>query len=140
MTWPSAYQRASVDFERFMVAARDAAGLQTTNMAWNMVDGVLLAFRRRLTVEQALRFADCLPPVLRAMFLEDWHPELTPQAFGTRQEILREVISLRKEHNFSPPDAIEAVATALHACVPAEALEHALSKLPTAARSFWAVP
>ena len=31
MPWPPEYQRASVDFEKFMVVARDAASLATTN-------------------------------------------------------------------------------------------------------------
>jgi len=33
MTIPSEYQRATIEFERFMVDARDEAGLATTNMA-----------------------------------------------------------------------------------------------------------
>lgn len=140
MTWPTEYQRASIDFERFMVLARDAAGLPTTNMAWNMVEGVLRAFRRRLTVEQALRFSDCLPPVLRALFLENWHPRASPAPFGTREEILEEVRALRQEHNFSPSNAIEAVAKALRACAEPDSLERALSALPGAARDFWVVP
>ena len=37
MPWPPEYQRASIDFEKFMVTARDRANLATTNMAWNMV-------------------------------------------------------------------------------------------------------
>jgi uncharacterized protein (DUF2267 family) len=140
MTWPSQYQRASIEFERFMVTARDAAGLTTTNQAWTMVEGVLRAFRRRLTVEQALRFADCLPPVLRALFLEDWHPQDSPAPMGTREEIFEEVRSLRHGHNFSPPNAVEAVGVALRACVDAQALERALSAMPEAVRSFWSAP
>ncbi len=123
-----------------MVAARDAAGLQTTNMAWSMVEGVLHAFRRRLTVEQALRFADCLPPVLRALFVEHWHPQSSPAPFGTREEILNEVRSVRHEHNFSPSNAVEAVSNALRTCIDAETLERALSDLPSAAKDFWAAP
>lgn len=140
MTWPSQYQRASIEFERFMVAARDAAGLQTTNQAWNMVDGVLRAFRRRLTVEQALRFADCLPPVLRALFVEDWHPQRSPAPLATREEILEEVRSVRHEHNFSPPNAVEAVVAALRVCVEPAALERGLSAVPDAVKTFWFPP
>lgn len=140
MTWPSEYQRASIEFERFMVTARDAADLATTNQAWTMVEGALRAFRRRLTIEQALRFADCLPPVLRALFVEDWHPQRSPVPMGTRDEILEEVRGLRHEHNFSPPNAVEAVGVALRACVEPEALERALSAMPEPVRSFWFAP
>lgn len=53
-----------------MVAARDESGIPTTNVAWTMVQSVFLAFRRRLTVAEAVRFANVLPPLIRAMFLE----------------------------------------------------------------------
>lgn len=36
--------------------------------------GVLHTFRKRLSVGQALRFADILPPLRRAMSVEDWSP------------------------------------------------------------------
>ncbi|WP_375574803.1 DUF2267 domain-containing protein [Paracidovorax oryzae] len=55
-----------------MDAARDHAGLATTHMAWNMVAGVLHAFRRRLAPDQAFRFADQLPPAIRGLFVEGW--------------------------------------------------------------------
>ena len=136
MTWPLEYQRASYDFERFMVAARDAAGLTTTNQAWTMVQGVLLALRRRLTVPQAIAFANILPPLVRAVFLDNWYPTDEPAPFSPREELIEEVRSLRAEHNFSPDNAIEAVATALRGSVDALALERVLAKLPPQASLF----
>jgi uncharacterized protein (DUF2267 family) len=140
MTWPLEYQRATVDFERFMVAARDAAGLQTTNMAWTMVEGVLLAFRRRLTVAQAIAFANLLPPLLRALFLQNWQPGAQPLPFAARDVLTAEVQALREAHNFSPPNAIEAVAIALRGEVDEAALARVLVQLPPGAAGFWAVP
>lgn len=67
MTWPQEYQRAAFEFERFMVAARDAAALSTTNQSWTMAEAVLRVFRRRLTVAQAIVFGNALPPLLRAV-------------------------------------------------------------------------
>jgi uncharacterized protein (DUF2267 family) len=141
MPIPSEYQQATLQFERFMVDARDLAGLATTNMAWNMVVGVLHVFRRRLSVAQALRFADVLPPVLRAIFVSGWaqeldqHPE--PLLWTSREALTEEVRALRHEHNFSPPDAIAAVATALRRHVDVQALQHVLDELPAAARDYW---
>lgn len=140
MTLPFEYQNASLEFERFMIDARDLAGLSTTNMAWNMVVGVLHTFRKRLSVDQALRFADVLPPVLRAMFVEGWRPGVSVVNFGTDEEHLAEVRSVRREHNFSPPNAVAAVAAALRRHVDAAALERVLSSLPPAARQYWSVP
>jgi uncharacterized protein (DUF2267 family) len=139
MTLPLEYQKASVDFERFMVAARDAAGLQTTNMAWTMVEGVLLAFRRRLTTRQAIEFANVLPPLIRALFLDDWHPDYEPEPFVTREALTAEVQGLRCKHNFAPANSIEAVAFALRSVVDQDALSRVLAALPAEARAFWTV-
>jgi len=137
MTLPFEYQNASLEFERFMIDARDLAGLSTTNMAWNMVVGVLHAFRKRLSVAQALRFADVLPPVLRAIFIEGWRPSEPVADFGTEEELLAEVRAVRTAHNFSPPNAIAAVAQALRRHVDVSALEQVLSTLPPGSREFW---
>lgn len=134
---PFEYQNASLQFERFMLDARDNAGLSTTNMAWNMVVGVLHTFRKRLTIEEALRFADVLPPVLRALFIEGWRLSEPIPDFGTPEELLVEVRSVRPAHNFSPPNAIAAVAGALRKHVDVASLEKVLSSLPKGAREFW---
>ena len=140
MTWPLEYQKAAVDFERFMVAARDHAGLATTNMAWTMVESVLHVFRRRLTVLQAIAFASLLPPLLRALFLEGWQPSEEPVPFLDRLSLTDEVRQLRSVHNFAPSNAIEAVARALREFVDETALEKQLQQLPDGSRAFWAVP
>ncbi|MFP8779256.1 DUF2267 domain-containing protein [Hydrogenophaga sp. RWCD_12] len=137
MTLPFEYQNPTLLFERFMVDARDCAGLPTTNMAWNMVVGVLHAFRRRLTVPQALAFAGVLPPVVRALFIEDWPIDQAPVAFGEPDDWLRDVRAVRTEHNFSPADAVESVATALRRHVDAVAFAKVLTQLPPEAGRYW---
>jgi uncharacterized protein (DUF2267 family) len=139
MTIPSEYQRASIEFDRFMVDARDISGLNTTNMAYNMVVGVLYTFRRRLGVTDAIRFANVLPPVLRAIFVADWDTGLAPLAFTDRASMTLEVRSLRQAHNFSPTTAIHDVASALRRHVDVQAFDHLLSSLPDGARASWAV-
>jgi uncharacterized protein (DUF2267 family) len=139
MTIPSEYQRASVDFERFMIQARDLAGLQTTNMAWNMVVGVLVTFRRRLAVHEGLRFAGVLPPVLRAIFVSDWDIDQPRRDFGSRDSMTAEVQALRAAHNFAPDNAIASVAEALRRNVDQEAFDRILATLPEGARDFWRV-
>lgn len=57
---------------RFLLDARDTAGLGSTHQAYTMVQGVLQTFRRRLEISEAIRFAGVLPPVLRAIFVADW--------------------------------------------------------------------
>lgn len=137
MTLPFEYPNASLAFERFMVDARDFADLATTNMAWNMVVGVLYAFRRRLNVHEGLRFANILPPVLRAIFVEEWNIDEPIKAFGSSEELLAEVRSIRSAHNFAPPHSVQAVAQALRRHVDNAELDRVLSTLPTGSVEFW---
>lgn len=139
MPIPSEYQRASLEFEQFMLDARDISGLNTTNMAWNMVVGVLHTFRRRLPVRDALRFANVLPPVLRSIFVADWDVDEPQLAFEDRATMTREVQALRAAHNFSPDSAIHDVAQALRRHVDVAELDRLLATLPAGARDYWAV-
>jgi uncharacterized protein (DUF2267 family) len=137
MTLPFAYQNASLEFERFLADARNYADLATTNMAWNMVVGVLHTFRRRLTVKQVIKFSAVLPPVIRALFLDQWNPDQEVAGFGTEAQLLEEVRSVRPDHNFSPQDAILAVAKALRNRVDQVEFARALAELPPGAAQFW---
>lgn len=137
MTLPFEYQNPTLQFERFMVDARDGAHLPTTNMAWNMVVGVLHAFRHRLSVGQALSFALVLPPMIRALFLEDWNFEEDVVPFGRPDDWLADVRSVRHEHNFSPTNAVPAVALALRKHVDNDAFDAVLARLPAEACEYW---
>lgn len=139
MPLPFEYQNASRQFDQFMIDARDFAGLPTTNMAWNMVVGVLHTFRRRLPVQDALTFADAMPPVVRALFVGHWDIHQPLAEFGTPEALLDEVRSVRHQHNFSTDNAIQAVAAALRKNVDPVNFERALQKLPPAAQAYWAV-
>ena len=134
---PSEYQRASLDFEKFLLDAREASGLTTTNQVYTMVQGVLQTFRRRLTLLEAIHFAGILPPILRAIFVADWDINESRRSFGDRAEMTQEVKSLRADHNFAPDIAIRAVAIALRKNVDEARLDGVLTNLPPAASDFW---
>jgi uncharacterized protein (DUF2267 family) len=134
---PSEYQRASIEFEQFLLDAREASGLTTTNQTYTMVQGVLQTFRRRLTLPEAIRFAGVLPPILRAIFVADWDTNEPRYSFGDRTKMIQEVRSLRADHNFSPDNAIEAVAIALRRNIDEAKLDDALKSLPPEASHFW---
>lgn len=137
MTLPPEYQRASQEFEKFMVDARDISGLATTNMAYTMVQGVLQAFRRRLNVRDAALFANVLPAVVRAIFVADWNTDEPQRAFEDRATMTKEVQSLRTAHNFAPDTAIQDVAKALRQNIDQAALDRVLAELPQGAVQFW---
>jgi uncharacterized protein (DUF2267 family) len=134
---PFEYQNASLQFEKFLVDARDCAGLATTNMAWNMVVGVLHTFRSRLNPKQVALFCSVLPPVARALFIEDWDPDQPTREFDSDDSLLAEVRAVRSEHNFAPDNAVEAVATALRRNLDGQAFDRVLDQLPEGAKKYW---
>ena len=137
MPVPVEYKRASMTFEQFMLDARDLSGLATTHQTYTMVQGVFQAFRRRLDVKEAIRFANVLPPVLRALFVADWDLDEPRRPFEDRAIMTREVQSLRPDHNFAPESSIGNVATALRRNIDQVALDRVLASLPTGAQDFW---
>jgi uncharacterized protein (DUF2267 family) len=139
MTIPMEFQHASEDFEAFLRDARDISGPSTRNQTYTMVQAVLLTFRRRLSVIEAIRFANILPPVLRVLFATDWDPMELQREFTERTDLPLEVLSLRRDHNFSPETAIRDVATALRRHVDETALDDLLRRMPPGAAQFWAV-
>lgn len=139
MTMPIEYRNASKDFEKFLREALNQSGLATTNQVYTMVQGVLQCFRRRLTTKQVLHFAGALPPVLRAILVDDWDLDEPKRPFSDRQSMTREVQSLRRDHNFAPPTAIRDVALALRNNVDQDVFNRALAMLPPGAAEFWTV-
>lgn len=137
MTVPMEYRQATVDFERFLLDARDIAGLQTTNQAYTVVEAVLCTFRRRLEVPDALLFANALPAVLRAIFVADWDLEEPTVPFSGRRTMTREVQAFRGDHKLSPDTAIADVAAALRRHVDETTLDRVLARLPAGAVDFW---
>ncbi|WP_067217077.1 DUF2267 domain-containing protein [Stappia indica] len=138
MTLPSDYQNAAADFDRLLEIARDTAGLSTRNQTYTMVQGVFLVFRQRLELADAIRFAQVLPAVARALFIADWDVEAPVRPFADRETMTREVQALRRHHNFAPDTSIADVARAVRACCDEAALDRVLATLSPQARAFWA--
>ena len=82
-------------------------------------------------------FAQSLPAVLRAIFIEDWTLSDPTTPFPDRETLTREVQAIREAHNFSTPNAIAEVALALRHAMKAEDRGFMLQKLPPEARDFW---
>ena len=137
MTVPPEYVHASRDFERFMADLMEISTLATHHRAYAVLRGVLHVFRDHLTVEQALRFADVLPAVLRAIYIEDWHPVADPVPFPDQQQLIAEVRAQRRHHNLADESSIGDVAQALRRHIPEEALMRGLQGLDANARAYW---
>ncbi|OLP43716.1 DUF2267 domain-containing protein [Rhizobium oryziradicis] len=139
MPMPMEYRHASEQFDAFMEAARERSGLTTRNQTYTMVQGVLQVFRSRLTVSEAIAFAQALPAVLRAIFVSEWDMSRAIKPFGSRADMTHEVKALRRDHNFSPDTSIADVAFALRQSVDPVAFQRALNQLAPEASAYWAV-
>jgi uncharacterized protein (DUF2267 family) len=139
MPMPYTYRHASAEFRAFLDDAREAFDLESDNSTYTAVDAVFRVFRARLTVPEALAFADILPCVLRAIFVADWHPA-EPLPFADRASLTREAQAVRPHHNRTPDNVIEALARVLRRHVLAIDLDRVLARLPPGAAEFWAVP
>lgn len=136
---PWTYRQATREWQAFLALARQAMDLETDNLAYTAVQGVLQAFRRRLTAQQAIDFAQVLPSVLRALFVADWQIE-PPAPPGTRADWTAEAMALRPHHSLTPPNCVEATAYALRKSVLRADLERVLATLPPFAADFWSTP
>jgi uncharacterized protein (DUF2267 family) len=137
MPVPAEYERASDQFYKLLIDARDSAGLGSTHQAYTMVQGVLQVFRRRLDTRESIRFAATLPPLVRALFVIDWEVDEPRRGFEDRADMTREVQSLRAAHNFAPDTAIKDVARSLKGYVDEAEFDRILATLPDGAIEFW---
>lgn len=135
---PREYQRIHEDLYGFLVAARDKADVETTHRSYTMCQSVFQVFRRRLEVEEAIRFSNSLPAGIRALFVADWDDiNESKVPFDCRTSMTEEVWRLRPTHNFAPDTAISDVAYALRQIVDEERFENVLKTLPPEAKVFW---
>lgn len=140
MPMPWTYRQATREWRAFLADAQDAIGTPTDNTTFTAVEGTLRAFRRRLTPEQAIDFAQVLPAVLRALFVADWDLSTPPAPPGTRADWTADAKALRPHHNVTPDGVIAGTALALRKAVQREDLDRVLSRLPPFASDFWSTP
>ncbi|MEZ5953882.1 MAG: DUF2267 domain-containing protein [Hyphomonas sp.] len=138
MPVPPEYLRVGEFFSDFLLAVREETSLATRHQSYTCLQGVLIVFRRRLTPEQILTFAQILPPAVASIFIDGWSPEEFTPEWGTRDTLTREVRHLRQHHNFAPDTAIADVARALRRTIGAETLDAALERLGPEAAAYWA--
>lgn len=93
-----------------------------------MSQRVFQVFRRRLSTNDAIAFANVLPICLNALFVTDWNLDEERKPFEDRESMTREVKLLRAEHNFSPETAIRDLAQSLRRHVDKEAFDRLLAR------------
>jgi uncharacterized protein (DUF2267 family) len=140
MPMPWTYRQATREWQAFLADAKAAMKLESDNATYTAVEGVLRAFRRRLTPQQAIDFAQVLPSVLRALFVADWRLDEGQQPAGTRADWTADAMALRPHHNLTPPNCVAATALALRKSLLREDLDRVLATLPHFAAEFWSTP
>lgn len=140
MPMPWTYRQATREWSAFLAEARDAMDLTSDNATFTAVEGVLRAFRNRLSPQQAIDFAQVLPSVLRALFVADWRLDESPLSPGTRADWTAEAMALRPHHNLTPQNCVAATALALRKSVLRADLDRVLATLPPFAAEFWSTP
>ena len=138
MPQPFTYQSASADYETYLGDLLAISGLATRNQCHTMTRSVFIVFRAHVAPQVAMDFAQSLPAVLRAIFIEDWKLSDPVTPFPDRETLTTEVHAVREAHNFSTPNAIAEVALALKHAMKAEDYRFMLDRLPADARDFWA--
>lgn len=139
MTVPQEYVQASRDFDRFMEALLEISMLATRHQAYAVTRAVLHVFRDHLGIADALRFAEVLPAVLRAIFVENWHPGASAAPFADRATLTAEVKANRRDHNLASETSISDVAAALRRTIDNADLDRVLATLPAGAADYWNV-
>jgi uncharacterized protein (DUF2267 family) len=137
MPMPFNYRSATEDYEAFLRDVMALGLLQTSNQAYQAIRAVLHVFRSHVDSQVAMDFAQFLPAVLRAIFVEDWDLSAPVTQFPNSAALMQEVMAVRPDHNVSPESAIHDVATALRNCLKKEDYALMLKKLPPEARDFW---
>lgn len=140
MPMPWTYRHASQEWKAFLADAQDAIGTPSDNSTFTAVEGVLHAFRNRLTPQQAIDFAQILPSILRALFISDWRLDQPILPAGSRADWTTEAQNLRANHNFAPETVVAGTALALRKSVHYADLERVIATLPAFAAEFWSTP
>jgi len=139
MPMPFNYRSATPDYEAFLRDVINLGLLQTTNQAYQATRAVFHVFRSHVLPQVALDFAQFLPAVLRAIFVEEWDLASATTPFPDPETQLKEVMSIRPDHNVSPPSAIHDVAVALRNALKKEDYALMMKNLAADARQFWMV-
>ncbi len=139
MPMPQEYQIASQSYDKYLRDLCEESELVTRNRGYTCTQAVLLAFRKRLTAEQVLLFANVLPVVLRAIFTKEWQREEYTADFGDEADWIADIKGLRARHNFSEDATLRHVSGVLLNHVDEEEFRRTLQEIGPEALRFWGV-
>lgn len=137
---PYTYRHASEEWRDYLASLRETTLIASDNVLYTGTEAVLKSFRARLIPSQALAFANLLPTVLRAIFVSGWDINAAPQPWPDRATQRDEMLALRRDHNFCPPDLLEPLLAAIAATTRGPDLDRVLTRIGPEAADFWQRP
>ncbi|MBB1496657.1 DUF2267 domain-containing protein [Paracoccus sp. MC1862] len=100
---PFTYRPATDEFRRYLADMRERTLIESDNILYTGTEAVFRSFRGGLAPRDALRVADELPAVLRAIFVWRWDIEAPHLPWAERGTIRAVMLALRADHNFCRP-------------------------------------
>jgi uncharacterized protein (DUF2267 family) len=116
---------------------KERSFLQTHNQCYAMLRAVLHEFRGYMTVGQAIAFANGLPPVVRAILVENWKPPDQPLPSPSRQDFIDAVIGRLSPHHVPPDSIVSDVFALLVPRAEATKIADAIDSLPAELKQLW---
>ncbi len=109
----------------------------SSRLAMSALQATLQAMRDQLSIEQAARFGDALPLVLKGAYYEGWHPS-SPSAVTTRQEFLDRIgATAFRDQSVSVERAVKAAMEVIAKKISAAAMVEVASTLPYDLTTLW---
>lgn len=137
MPMPPEIAQASVQFMELLGALKERAWLQTHNQCYAMLRAVLHEFRGYMTTHQAVAFAGALPPVARAIFVEDWHPVDAPPPPPSPQDFTEALVRRLSPHHIPPDGLVGDVFAVLAPRCDTARVDTAIAALPAGLQKLW---
>ena len=138
MTQPHDVEFASEQYQKWLVALKEAAMLATLNQSQAMMRAVMEELRDSVSDEDALVIANALPALARGVMLEGWTLGAGKHNVASRAEFYDRLVSRLEPHQPPPEDIAEAVFSVWRRELPPHKANLVVEKLPAALRPLWA--
>ncbi len=138
MTQPYDVEFASQEYQKWLVALKEAAMLATLNQSQAMMRAVMEELRDSVSDEDALAIADALPALARGVMLEGWVLGAKKHTIASGKGFYERLVSRLEPHQPPPEDIAEAVFSVWRKELPPHKAKQVAEKLPEALRPLWA--
>ncbi|MFC2951860.1 DUF2267 domain-containing protein [Marinicaulis aureus] len=137
MTQPYDVEFASQQYQKWLVALKEAAMLATLNQSQAMMCAVMQELRDSVSDEDALVIANALPALARGVMLDGWALGARKHTVASGTEFYERLVSRLEPHQPPPEDIAEAVFSVWRRELPPHKAKQVAEKLPEALRPLW---